>query len=191
MLKSPEDFFKSLKSGKIRPTDCLLVKENQSVEWIPVREIHQFRLETRYDMPAENKDHIINPDGLFDHIRQPRFNVSALALGGFWYFWNDMPRLALRRLLLAAGLICFFFSIGIAIGLSFVQCLPFLLAGWLASAVFCAIRADHDLNCLQVERFHRESPQIADNQCDTIRIRSSTHPPREVQSPIGREKVLN
>ena len=47
VLKSPDDFINQLKAGKIRPADRILVRDQCGVTWLPIKDIAQFRVETR------------------------------------------------------------------------------------------------------------------------------------------------
>lgn len=191
LLKSPEDFFKGLKSGKIRKTDCLLAKDRRRIEWVPISEISQFRLETQRRDDRVYETSVLQSSDLFDHIRQPRFNLSALTLGPLWYLFHGLPRLGRQRLALTVGILGLLSTVGVFFQLSFFQLLPLLTSGWLGMAIGCALNADHHLNRLQVERFHRDmlqseagpdpSPPLPDPAVDIIDLRV----------PSLKEKVLN
>ena len=191
VLKTPEDLLKSIKSGKIRPADRLLVKDPQGIEWIPISEIHQFRIDIDFNKLEKGKG--LEPDScdLLDHICQPRFNFRALLLGGFWYFLHGMPRYAAKRLFVATILICAVTCIGLASGFNYIQLLPLILAGWLLTSLSSALRADHDLNRMQVERFNQCDLQNLSGQDEEIPTVVSEHQPFDFHCPSIKEKVLN
>ena len=191
ILKTPEDLLKSVKSGKIRQTDQLLVKDRQGIEWIPISEIHQFRIDIDFGKLDGGRSLEPKSGDLLDHIRQPRFNTQALLLGGVWYFLHGMPRYAVKHLIIAGALICGISCIGVAFNLSYFQLLPLLFAGWLVASLSSAMRADHDLNRMQVERFHHcDLPNLNDRE-EAIPTAISENHPLDFHSPTIKEKILN
>lgn len=191
LLKSPADFIKGLQNGKFRPTDCLLVKDSGTIEWIPIEEIQQFRLGSDPFNTSIPDDFVLHSQDLFDHIRQPRFNLSALTLGGFWYFMHGMPRIAVTRLILTVLLMASVGSIGMLIQLSFSQLLPLILMGWISMGIFNAFRADHDLNLLQMTRFHQDQsePDVDSVELDVMPVLDDDSPDLQILTP--KDKILN
>ena len=191
LLKSPADFLKGLKSGKIRPTDSILVKDSSDIQWIPINEIQQYRLETQ--ACAQNGgDEFTLPSGyLFDHIRQPRFNLSALALSSFWYFFHGMPHLGVKRVILTAITLGSLLCVGVVLKLTLIPIILLLILGWFAVAVLNAWRADHDLNRRQIERFHSNAIELGISTKGSNQVPESVLEPPDPRIPTIKEKILN
>ncbi len=191
VIKSPEDFIKYLKSGKIYPTDNLLVKDSQGVEWLPVGEIAQFRVEQAGAPGSLSKSATFSPSAIFDHIKQPRFNFSALIAGGLWYFKHKMPSLGIRYLSVALLTSIALITAGLLSGFSILLLLSLFITGWLGNNIVCALRADYDLNKRQVERFHHLELQ-SDNSSIDFKVNSySGIDPLDLLIPTSKEKILN
>lgn len=190
LIKSPTDFLKGLKTGKLRPTDHILVKDKGETEWIPIQQIRQFQVGINSENSEINPQSIFQLDDLFDHIRQPKFNFRALILGGFWYFLHGMPQRGFRNLILAAILSTGLFFLGnlIRIPLIILPILP--LIGWFIAATYAAWRADHDLNKLQVERFHK-SNSITARKIESEQVKSPVIGFPDPSIVPLKEKILN
>lgn len=104
---------------------------------------------------------------------------------------HGMPRLGVTRLIFAALVIFCLGAIGLSIHLPLVQLLPFILAGWLGTGILCALRADHDLNLLQMERFHQ-----GENESDVDSLELDVYPilgndSMDLHFPTPKDKILN
>jgi hypothetical protein len=191
MLKSPEEFIRGLQGGKFQPSDRLLVRDGTAVEWIPIEEIHQFKLDSEsFETLIDNGSSQSSQD-IFDHIRQPRFNFSALALGGFWYFLHGMPRRGGGRLLLTAAVLVGMLFTGLLLDLTATYLLPLIFAGWMAMGIYSAMRADHDLNLQQLMKFHRIQPRSVGDVIEPDMIRLLNEESTDPYIPTLREKILN
>ncbi len=185
VIKSADDFFECLESGKILPTDNLLVKDADNTEWLPISEIAQFQLNIPGFKQGSKDFRVLESEDIFDHIKQPRFNLAAFAAGGVWHIMRGMKSLGCRYLLVALMTGAAFAVAGIASGLSLIYITPLLLLGWFGVNYFCALRADHDLNLLQVNRFHRNKPQ------DKSSSRIQDPETLDFYMPTFKEKALN
>ncbi len=191
VLKSPDDFLSQLKAGKIQPADRILVRDQNGVTWLPIEDIAQFRVETKNALGQSEETSVVQPGDIFDHIRKPQFNFTALLLGGFWYRQRNMKRLGNKRLLWNV-LICVGLILGSAIlGWPAINLLPLMGIGWLTANLYSALRADHDLNRLQITKFHYNSPQAGNNTLELDESAIEFVDPRNSITTILREKIYN
>lgn len=191
LLKTPADFITKLKSGKILSSDSVLVKNREGLEWIPIQEVSEFQIAEQPVPKSEEKTPGHLSADLFDHIKQPGFNYSALATGAFWYFFHGLPTTGFKRLIPTVVTIMVSGTLGYFLNLPILSLAALASGGWLGSSLFCALRADHDLNRLQVERFHIANGSRAE-QSDSI---PEEAPPDEdplmVHYQAWKTKVLN
>ncbi len=179
LLKTPGDFLQKLSSGKIRPTDAILAQGAHGSEWVAIRDIREFQLEA--DSPAQDPaaaNHVSAVDDILDRIRQPGFNLAALALGPFWYLLRNLPDLARKRGSWALGSLAVVSGVGFLADFSGQVLLILGVGVWLANALFCAWRADNDLNREQIERYH-----LARSSCFD-RVQESQEEPFPVSDPL-------
>ena len=191
VLKSPEDFIHQLKAGKLRPADRILVRDQRGAVWLPIKDIAQFRLESRNHPGQAEEVSVVQPGDIFDHICKPKFNLNALLFGGFWYRQHDMIRQGNKHLLWSV-LICVGLIIGgITAGWSVIEILPLLALGWFGSNLISACRADHDLNKLQIEKFHSNTPQSNNRAIYTDETKTEVFDFENTFIPNLHEKIYN
>jgi hypothetical protein len=104
---------------------------------------------------------------------------------------HDLPRIAVTRLILTALLMTCLGSIGILIQLPLIQLLPLILIGWIGMGIFNAFKADHDLNRLQMARFHHSQPEpdIDSVELDIMPVLDDDSPNLQILTP--KDKILN
>jgi hypothetical protein len=195
VIKSPEQFLESLRAGKFFPTDQILVKDKTGTDWIPLKDVEQFRLDIPDSSSTAGTMETLHGGKLFDRIRRLRFNLSAFSLGGFWYFFHSMPDLAWKRLLLTTAAIGLLLSAGWLLNLPAAYRISLLLFGWFSIASLCAVRADHDFNRLQVKQYRDEIHHRSDPPAKQVnRWLNPSDPlqnPAVLCTPTRKEKILN
>lgn len=194
IVKSPQQFIRNLQAGKFLPTDCILAKNQQKTEWIPLNKVHQFRLESVFGDEIDPSIHSFYTDKLFDRIRKPRFNISAFTFGGFWYFFNRMPHLAWKRLCLSGVTLGLLFALGLMFNLPFSHLVPLALIGWFSTASISAVRADYDYNRLQIQEYQSDTQK--DDHLSISDANGWSTPDIWADSPVRivptwKEKILN
>jgi hypothetical protein len=191
VIKSHQDFIRFIESGKIYPTDKLLIKDLHGMDWLPLGEISHFQV-TGNSIGESSPDSIsYNPSTIFDHIKQPRFNLSVLFAGGLWYLMHSMPKLGLNRLLIAFATSTLLITGGSLLSISPVYIILMLMLTWFGSNTFYAFQADKHLNRLQVERFHQQPNLYADGLHDLEMIDFPDSNPSDFYIPTIREQILN
>jgi hypothetical protein len=134
---------------------------------------------------------VVQPGDIFDHIRKPKFNLEALLFGGFWYWQHDLKNQGNKHLLWSV-LICVGLIVGgLMAGWPAIMLLPLSGIAWLGSNLYSALRADHDLNKLQIEKFHCNTPQANTNGISEYETGTEVLDSREVIIPNLREKIYN
>lgn len=172
LLKTPADFLKRFHSGNIRPSDCLLVQNAVGSEWVQIASIRQFQCDGQVAVPtgADQGEKRLN------RILRPGFNLKALAMGGWWFLFNDMPGLGLKWLGLSAAILLFALAAGFHYNLSTSASAALCVSAWIIPAIGCAVCADRARNRHCV---------IAGKQHDSnLRLRPLRIPPTD-------EKILN
>ncbi|TKJ37594.1 hypothetical protein CEE37_13860 [candidate division LCP-89 bacterium B3_LCP] len=182
---------KSIKKGKIHLSDELLVREQGGVQWIPIQDIDQFKFEANEPNGSSTSAVVSSPGDIFDHVRQPGFNLSAFCYGAFWYFLHKMPAIGRRKLIVTIILMFTAFAGGILLEFTPIPITLLLLAVWSISALHSAWRADHDLNLLQIKRFHQETTTPHDEGSGFEHIPLSEDDIVDLYIPTLREKILN
>jgi hypothetical protein len=93
----------------------------------------------------------------------------------------------LWNVLIGVGLI----AGGAILGWPVINLLPLMAIGWLTANLYSALRADHDLNRLQITKFHCNSPQAGNNVFEVDKSATECVDPRDSITPILREKIYN
>jgi len=191
VIDSPNEFIEYLKSGKILPTDMMLVRDRGGIEWLPVSKIERYDFGSVVGEGETATSTGFNPKNLFDHIRSPRFNFFAFMAGGFWYLYHDMSRKGAKHLCLSLLMCSVCMIAGGLAGIAHVLLAALLMSGWFGYNITCGLRADYDLNRKQVERFHQQQDE---RQIDPVFYDQTLEPAfdqREYRIPTVRESILN
>jgi hypothetical protein len=159
LLKTPSDFIRKLKSGKIRPTDSLFVQNGGVSEWLPISEIREFQQDST---PIYEQQAVRREDDLLDHLVEPGFNLEAFFKGPCWYFRRGMYRIGAFWLLLFATGMLILPVLVYWLGGTLITSLLIGGLGWSASAAGSAWTADRVFNRHQIERSGYRSAQITD-----------------------------
>ncbi len=188
LLKTPSDFIRKLKSGKIRPTDALFVQNGDVSEWLPISEIREFQQDST---PIYERRTECRADDLLDRLVKPGFNLEAFFTGPYWYFRRRMyGNSVLWSALFVTGMLIPPFILHWFGGNSIASLVAGGL-GWLASASGCAWSADRSFNRRQIERLGHRSMQVADRSMPGTSAKELEYDPVGSQFFETKKNLLN
>jgi hypothetical protein len=191
LLNNTADLIQSVKNGKVRPTDQLLVKDREGLSWIPISTVIHIQSDSSWDetvLLETNKQ----LRSLFNQIRTPKFNLNAFLTGGFYFLLREQPRLGLQRLSVTLLLLLTIAFCSITLNLTAIFITVNLILGWVAVSLLIGLRADHDLNRHYLQQIYQKTLLIREAISPTSSSDiTAIHISPEIINPFSRSKILN